>query len=183
MLYIKFHENLTTNKKVMKVWKLYSKSISNNFSNSLIPPLILPDNSIATSPIQKCLAFSNLFRNNSTLDDSNAPPPPNPPPSRPMPSPIFSTRRVYCVLSKLDVTKAYGSDGIPPRVLRECASELSPVFSRLFRLIFKTKSFPKSWKHSLVQPIPKSGDRSNPSNFPPNLHSIFHLESVWNNFK
>ena len=58
------------------LWSL-SKNISSNFSNSLIPPLILPDNSIATSPIQKCLAFSNLFRNNSTLDDSNAPPPPN----------------------------------------------------------------------------------------------------------
>ena len=173
------------------LWSL-SKSISNNFSNSLIPPLILPDNSIATSPIQKCLAFSNIFRNNSTLDDSNAPPPPNPPPSRPMPLPIFSTRRVHCVLSKLDVTKAYGSDGIPPRVLRECASELSPVFSRLFRIIFKSKNFPKSWKHSLVQPIPKSGDRSNPSNYRPisitctiskvfetilNDHFLKHLEN------
>ena len=109
-----------------------------------------------------------------------------------MPPPIISTRRVHRVLSKLDVSKAYGSDGIPPRVLRECASELSPVISRLFRLIIKTMTFPKSWKHSLVQPIPKSGYRSNPSNYRPisitctiskvfeiilNDHFLKHLEN------
>ena len=117
-------------------------------------PLILPNNSIATSPLEKCLAFSNLFQNNSTLDDSNAPPPPNPPPSNAMLPSIISTRTVYCVLLNLDVTKAYGSDCTPPRVLRECASELSPVISKLFRHIVKTVTFPKSWTHSLVQPIP-----------------------------
>ena len=82
------------------------------------------------------------------------------------------------------MTKAYGSDGIPPRVLRECASELSPVLSRLFRIILKTNSFPKSWKHSLVQPIPKSGDRSNPSNYRPisitsSISKVF--ETILNN--
>ena len=65
------------------------------------------------------------------------------------------------------MTKAYGSDGIPPRILRDCASELSPVFSMLFRLIFKSKNFPKFWMHSPVQPIPKSEDCSNPSNYRP----------------
>ena len=173
------------------LWSL-TKSISSNFSNSLIPPLILPDNSVATSPFEKCLAFSTLFQNNSTLDDSNAPSPPNPPPSSSMPLPIFSIRRVRRALLNLDVSKAYGSDGIPPRVLRECAYELSPIINRLFRLIIKTKIFPSSWKHSLVQPIPKSGDRSNPSNYRPisitctiskvfemilNKHFLKHLEN------
>ena len=106
--------------------------------------------------------------------------------------PIFSTRRARYILSKLYVSKAHASDGIPPRVLRECASELSPVFSRLFRLIFKSKNFPTSWKHSLVQPIPKSGARSDPSNYRPisitctiskvfetilNDHFLKHLEN------
>ena len=95
-------------------------------------------------------------------------------------------------MSKLDETKAYGSDEILPRVLGECASELSLVSSRFFRLIFRSKNFPKSWKHSLVQPIPKSGDRSNPSNYRPisitctiskvfetilNDHFLKHLEN------
>ena len=29
-------------------------------------------------------------------------------------------------------SKVYGSEGIPPGILHECASELSPVVSRLF---------------------------------------------------
>ena len=99
--------------------------------------MFLPDDSIATSRFEKCLAFDNLFQNNLSLKDSNAPPP-NLPPSYTRPPPIISTRRVHRVLSKLDVAKAYGSDGIPSCVQRECASELSPVISRLFRHIVKT---------------------------------------------
>ena len=134
-----------------------------------------------------------MFANNSTLDDSDAPPPPtlNPNPTRVLPPPIISSRRVCKALSKLDVGKAFGPDGIPPRVLRECASELAPVYARLFRLILKSKLFPPSWKHSYVQPVPKKGDRSNPSNYRPisltctiskvfetllNSHFLKHLE-------
>ena len=70
------------------------------------------------------------------------------------------------------------------RMVLHLAFELSPVFSRLFRLIIKTMIFPKSWKHSLVQPIPKSGDRSNPSNYRPisitfTISKVF--ESILNN--
>ena len=35
-----------------------------------------------------------------------------------------------------------GQDGIPPRVLKECASELAPVLARLFRFCLKTQTFP-----------------------------------------
>ena len=107
----------------------------------------MPDDLITTSPFQKCLAFSTIFYKNSILDNSNAPapPPPNTPPSKFMYLPITSPRRVRRALSKLDVTKAYGWDGIQPSILRECASELSPVISRLFRLIIKTNVLPLSW--------------------------------------
>ena len=66
------------------------------------------------------------------------------------------------------------------------------VLSRLFRLILISCTYPSSWKHALVQPVPKKGDRSNPSNYRPialtsavakvfetllNSHFIKHLES------
>ena len=66
-----------------------------------------------------------------------------------------------------------------------------PSFAVFFRLILISCTYP-SWKHALVQPVPKKGDRSNPSNYRPitltsaitkvfesllNSHFIKHLES------
>ena len=132
-----------------------NKNFSNNVSNSLIP-FDLPDYSIATSPFEQCLAFNTLLCNISTLDDSNAPPPPNPLSSNFMYLPIISPRRVRRALPKLSATKAYGSDGIPPRILREYVTELSLVISRLFWLIFKTKVCPSSCKYSLYSPFQRA---------------------------
>ena len=90
------------------------------------------------------------------------------------------------------VNKTSGPDGIPPRFPKEFAEELVPVLCRLFRLILISCTYPSSWKHALVQPVPKKGDRSNPSNYCPialtsavakvfetllNSHFIKHLES------
>ena len=66
------------------------------------------------------------------------------------------------------------------------------MFSRFFRLILKTGIYTSSWKYVLVQPVPKKGERSNPSNYRPialtstiskvfeillNTHILRHLES------
>ena len=68
---------------------------------------------------------------------------------------------------------------------------------RLFFVVFSASFFisctyPSSWKHALVQPVPKKGGRSTPSNYRPialisavakvfetllNSHFIKHLES------
>ena len=96
------------------------------------------------------------------------------------------------MLYSLKTDKASGPDDIPPRFLREFADELVPVLCRLFCLILISCTYPSSWKHALVQPVPKKGDRSNPSNYRPialtsavamvfetllNSHFIKHLES------
>ena len=159
-------------------WSL-SKKIFNNFCNSSFPSLICPDGSIA------------YFSANSSLSDSNAPDPPTQPLSNPIPSIIISARKVHRVLRSLKTDKASGPDGIPPRFLKEFAEELAPVLCRLFCLILISCTYPSSWKHALVQPVPKKGDRSNPSNYRPialtsavakvfetllNSHFIKHLE-------
>ncbi len=69
--------------------------------------------------------------------------------------------------SGLNPRKAYGPDGIPPIVLKNCASVLAPCLVKLFRLCLSTSSFFSCWKHAYVQPVPKKGDRSNPSNYRP----------------
>ena len=84
-----------------------------------------------------------------------------------LPSIIISARKVRRVLRSLKTDKASGPDGVPPRFLKEFAEELAPVLCRLFRLILISCTYPFSWKHALVQPVPKKGDRSNPSNYRP----------------
>ena len=182
---------LTSSPTNSSFWSL-AKSISNNFCKSSFPPLFRPDNTIAVSPTDKANIFGSLFSSNSSLDDSNSAAPPTLPLTNPMPPPIVSERRVRRALCSLKTNKAYGPDGIPPRILREFAVELAPVLCCLFRLILKTGIYPSPWKHSLVQPVPKKGDRSNPSNYRPialssaiakvfesllNSHFLTHLET------
>ena len=181
---------LTSSPTTSSFWSL-SKSISNNFCKSGFPPLFRSDDTIAVSPADKANLFGSLFSANSSLDDSNVASPPTLPLNNPMSPPIISERRVRRALCSLKTNKAYGPDGIPPRILREFANELAPVLCRLFRLILKTGTYPSSWKHTLVQPVPKKGDRSNPSNYRPialssaiakvfesilNSHFLHHLE-------
>ena len=61
---------------------------------------------------------------------------------------------------RLKTDKASGPDGIPPRFLKEIADELAPALCCLFHLILKSCTYP-SWKHAVVQPVPKKGDCSN----------------------
>ena len=172
-------------------WSLANK-ILNNFCKSNFPPLIRPDGSIACSPAEKATLFGSLFSSNSSVDDSLAPEPPTLPLSNPMPMPIISTRKVRRVLTSLKTGKASGPDQIPAWFLKEFAAEIAPVLCRLFRLILSTCIYPTTWKHALVQPVPKKGDHSNPSNYRPialtstiakvfetllNAHFINHLES------
>ena len=172
-------------------WSL-SKKIFNNFCNSSFPSLIRPDSSIACCPTDKANLFGSYFSANSSLSDSNAPDPPTQTLSNPIPSIIISARKVRRVLRSLKTDTSSSPDGIPPKFLKEFADELAPVLCRLFRLILISCTYPSSWKRALVQPVPKKGDRSNPSNYRPialasavakvfetllNSHFIKHLES------
>ena len=144
-----------------------SKKIFNNFCNSSFPSLTHPHGSIACSTTGKANLFGSYFSANSSLSDSNAPDPPTQPLSNPKPSIIITAHKVRWVLHSLKTNKASGPDGIPPRFLKEFADELAPVLCRLFCLILISCTYPSSWKHALVHPVPMKGDRSNPSQLSP----------------
>ena len=44
---------------------------------------------------------------------------------------------------------------------------LAPCLVKLFHLCLSTSTFPSCWKFAHIQPVPKKGDRSNPSNYRP----------------
>ena len=88
---------------------------------------------------------------------------------------------VLHALAGLNPRKAYGPDGLPPIVLRNCASVLAPCLVKLFQLCLSTSTFPSCWKFAYIQPVPKKGDRSNPSNYRP-IALISCLSKVLNLF-
>lgn len=51
--------------------------------------------------------------------------------------------------------KAAGPDGIPPRVARLCFTQLSPVLTDLFNLSLERRIVPRSFKESIIIPVPK----------------------------
>ena len=79
----------------------------------------------------------------------------------------FSTRKVRKVLLQLSTSKSSGPDCIPAIVLKSCAPELAPVLNKLFRLSYNLGIFPSSCKLAHIFPIPKKGDKSDPSNYRP----------------
>ncbi|MPC38763.1 hypothetical protein E2C01_032277 [Portunus trituberculatus] len=144
-----------------------AKNISNNFTSSFFPPLFHPDGTTAISSFSKGELFSQTFAHNSNLDDSGLVAP-SPPPSDYFMSTIKILRNdVFHALAGLNPRKAYGPDGVPLFVLKNCASVLAPCLAKPFQHCLSTSTFPSCWKFAYIQTVPKKGDRSNPSNYRP----------------
>lgn len=148
-------------------WSL-ARAVQSNFCRPTLPPLKYPEGSLAHKPQEKATLLANLFAANSRLEDRGSQTPPT------LPDCGFSMADIrirQCdvrrELRSLDVRKASGPDGIPAVVLRACAAELSPALTRLYRASYRTGVVPESWREANVQPIPKKGDRSDPTNYRP----------------
>ena len=78
-------------------------------------------------------------------------------------------------ISTVDVTNQFkmskankaGPDGIPGRLLKECAIELGPVFQPLFKHSVDIGVIPTIWKTSIVVPVPKLSSPSELNHFRP----------------
>jgi hypothetical protein len=72
----------------------------------------------------------------------------------------FTSDEVESVLQDLDVNKGSGSDGIPPIMLKNCASAVAKPLSLLFNRSMETSVFPGRWKVSYVTPVFKKYSRN-----------------------
>ncbi len=79
----------------------------------------------------------------------------------------FSPGHVEKLLLKLDTNKANGTDGIKPRVLKECAPAFSIVLSKIFTKSMQIGQVPLHWKEANITPIHKKGSKLNPANYRP----------------
>ncbi|BHF59610.1 hypothetical protein SprV_0100257100 [Sparganum proliferum] len=80
---------------------------------------------------------------------------------------LFSEGIVRRELEALNESKSPGPDEIPPKLLKELASELSVPLSMLFQTSFDTGTLPIDWKLALITPLYKGGSRASTTNYRP----------------
>ena len=174
-------------------WSTLNSFNTNFNSHSSVPPLRSPDGGVISDSKGKADLLAHMFAKNSTLqEDGRGVPRLDMDAAVRIKNLIIKTKEVKNILKNLKLDKAPGPDEIPPVVLKNCSSELSPILARLFRLSIKTSVFPTPWKYGNIHPIPKKGNRSEPSNYRPitltstisktfetiiNKHIIKHLEN------
>ena len=76
-----------------------------------------------------------------------------------------SEEAVRRLLRELSVSKAYGSDGLSARILRECADELAVPLCKLFGMSLSSGLFPEQWAEANIVPIFKKGARNDSGNY------------------
>ena len=79
----------------------------------------------------------------------------------PYPSIPSITVTLTCVtnlLQNLNSHKAYGSDQISIRFLKETSTQIAPVLLLIFKVSLQQGKVPKEWKHAYVTPVFKSGE-------------------------
>ena len=80
---------------------------------------------------------------------------------------MVSKEGVTKLLKGLNPSKALGPDELHPRVLKELASELGPVFALLFQQSIDSREIPKEWSLANICPLFKKADRSLACNYRP----------------
>ena len=74
---------------------------------------------------------------------------------------------IIAYLFTLNPSKALGPDELHPRILKEIATELGPVFAHLFQQSIDTGEIPKEWSLANICPLFKKSDRSLACNYRP----------------
>jgi hypothetical protein len=80
---------------------------------------------------------------------------------------VISVTDTFDALCSLDASKAAGGDNIPPIILKKAATPLLEPIHHLFSLCVSQSYIPSEWRLHYVTPIPKSGDKSDASNYRP----------------
>ena len=155
-------------------------------------PTLEKDGVVYSTDTSKADVLNEHFFSIFTTDNSDVTPGLNGVPYPSMPDVEVDTAGIAKLLGNIDPFKATGSDGLPPKLLRELSIELAPCLTLLFKASLRQGSLPEDWKTALVTPIFKKGSRNDPSNYRPiSLTSVcckvfehiiyssvmFHLES------
>ena len=121
---------------------------------------------------QFCSVFSPRYTVTAEEFQLRCPPPPQPdlPEYTDCKNINITEEGVKKLLLNLDPNKACGPDGIPPRLLKIVAEEVTPALTLLFRNSYQTGTLPHDWKLAHITPVFKKGERYKAENYRP-FHS------------
>lgn len=71
------------------------------------------------------------------------------------------------MLRRVNPRKAAGPDGVPGKVLRNCAGQLAGVFTDTFNLSLSLSSVPRCLKSAIIVPVPKKTNITSLNNYRP----------------
>ena len=74
-------------------------------------------------------------------------------------------RTVYKILRDLDASSGTGPDGLPTKILKQCASQLSLPVTLLSRLCLSQGRWPLCWRTHWIHPLHKRNSRADAANY------------------
>ena len=120
-----------------------------------------------SDPIAKANILNKQFTSVCSVDDGS-PLPDLPDDQHPIMDDITVCQNgVIKLLRNLKPFTASGPDGIPSKLLKETAAEISPAITLLFQASIDQGKVPPQWKKAQIVPIFKKGSRSSPANYRP----------------
>ena len=137
----------------------YRYTNSQKKDNQGIPPLKRRGGtSITASEIEQAEEFNGQFTDVFNKNDNNEVPFLGR--SAPFMDIVVSNGGLTKLIKGLNPSKALGPEKLHPRVLKELATELGPVFAHLFQKTLDTGEIPKEWSLANICPLYKKGDRA-----------------------
>ncbi|KAJ0170785.1 hypothetical protein K1T71_013557 [Dendrolimus kikuchii] len=74
---------------------------------------------------------------------------------------------IYKIIKTLNKTNAVGYDEVSTKIIKECATELTPIITYLINQSFEEGIFPDALKMAIVKPLFKKGDKNKVDNYRP----------------
>lgn len=150
--------------------KLFYKYVNSKIKgNSTIPDIVRNDGEMVTNNIDKAEEFNTFFCSVFTDED------PEDKPELPRREHVLSNlcditmerEDIRKILLGLNPDKSPGPDGVHPKILKECAKELTVPLYILFSRSLKSGRIPTDWKEANITPIHKKGPRADVNNYRP----------------
>lgn len=102
-------------------------------------------------PLPEALnSFYALFEASNTTTTSRFTPSPDDPPLS------VTAAEVRMTLQRVNPRNATGPDGVPGRVLKDCAHQLTMVMTDIFNISLSQATVPTCLKTSTIVPVPKA---------------------------